>query len=139
MINPTDLIRSYDEAIITVFGPNMARLWPHAKDLTIATRWLEAGATLEQCVFVFKKHLEQRKERNLTIPHCLSYFDNMVRDAVATRAFLETQSDLTLEESRWNMRLDAWRDRKFWQDIWGPSPAENGCMAPRSLLKGIVA
>lgn len=139
MTEPVAIIHAYDEAIVSLFGPNMGRLYPHAKDFTIASRWVEAGATLQQCVSVFKKYLGQRKERGQTIPTCLSYFDNMVRDAIATKAYLETQSNLTPEEQRWSLRINGWVEKKFWLDSWGPNPSEPYCMAPKQFLRRVAA
>lgn len=32
------------------------------------------------------------------------------------------------------MRLQSWRDDRYWPDDWGPSPAEDGCTLPPNML-----
>lgn len=43
----------------------------------------------------------------------------------------ETTSD---RNSQWKARVGAWRKSKFWPEMWGPKPGENGCQCPQELL-----
>lgn len=135
VLNPTEIIQSFDKLVEQVYGPSMGRLYPHGKDFSIASRWIEAGVTLNQCKEVFKTHLEKRKQRSQTVPTCISYFDNMIRDAIATKAYMETQSTLSPEEQRWKLRIDGWKKKRFWVETWGDPPDSPYCMAPRHLMK----
>lgn len=41
---------------------------------------------------------------------------------------------LAEEAAQWTMRLNAYRQDRFWPAVWGPPPGERGCLAPRSVL-----
>jgi hypothetical protein len=83
-VSPVPIICAYDDVVAAIWGEALRRPWPHPKDKVIAERWITAGATLDMCRLVFRDVLEKRHARGLTIPFSLSYFENMIRDAITT-------------------------------------------------------
>jgi hypothetical protein len=75
------------------------------------------------CERVFRQTLEKRHARKLTIPLSLSYFENMIRDAITTEA--EPVGD-DPETVRWRVRVNGWRKGPRWwlEDHWGPPPGQ---------------
>ncbi len=123
MTNPTEIIAAYDKAIVDAWGPHLARMWPHPMDKVTAHRWLAAGATVELRAHVFKAMLERRRDRSLSIPNCLHYFDNPVRDAIATQ---QAPVEEDAETLRCRARLAGWRSTGLWPSSWGAVPGEPG-------------
>src|SRR5690242_6545563 len=105
-ISPVSFISAYDDTIASVWGEPLRRPWPHPKDKVVAERWIAAGATLDICRRVFRDILEKRHARGLTIPFSLSYFENMVRDAITIDR--EAPQD-DPETARWRSRVQGWR------------------------------
>jgi hypothetical protein len=132
-ISPIPIICAYDDAVAALWGEPLRRPWPHANDKVVAERWIAAGATLDLCRRVFREVLEKRRARSLTIPFSLSYFENMVRDAITTAK--EAPPD-DPETARWRSRVQGWRkNAKLWiEDQWGPIPGADGCRVPKRVL-----
>jgi hypothetical protein len=136
MTEAIDFIAAFDQAIAKVWGEHLARPWPHPNDKLTADRWLAAGATVELCSAVFLRIMETRKDRRLSIPSTLSYFDNPIRDAIAKGEHEAT--DLHPQDSLWKARLAAWaRGGRWIPDQWGPNPTEAGCRVPRRVLNAL--
>ncbi|MGE0190189.1 MAG: hypothetical protein AB7Q04_13000 [Steroidobacteraceae bacterium] len=132
-----EIIAAFDDAVGAIWGENMRRMWPHPKDKMMADRWLEAGLTVAQAKRVFTEFLEKRKGRQQSIPSCLSYFDNMMRDAIATeKAPVEEDA----ETVRWRSRVQGWKKNpKLWlADQWGEAPDSPMTRVPRRVLAGIA-
>jgi len=84
---PVAVIRAFDEAIVQVYGANLARPWPHGEDATIAAQFIAAGATLELCREVFLRllHAHQRKGKHPI--GSLAYFRTAIPDAIKDQQF----------------------------------------------------
>ena len=134
MTTAVDIIQTYDRIIVELWGDALGRLFPHVKDKMVADRWLAAGATLPMCERVFRETLEKRHARKLSIPFSLSYFENMIRDAITTNA--EAVPD-DPETARWKARVQGWaKNPALWRDeMWGPHPGKAGCRVPRHIAR----
>lgn len=128
MLNPLEIIQTFDKTITDVWGPSMGRLYPHAKDIVFAQRWVDAGVVIEQIEGVFKDVMNTRKVRSLSIINNLAYFDNIIKDAIATQKYIEKQES-SPEENLWKMRLQSFKKFNRWLDTWPPKE-----MCPRHLL-----
>lgn len=84
---PVAIIRAFDEAIVQVFGANLARPWPHGEDATIAAQFIAAGATLELCREVFLRHLHSHQRKGKHPIGSLAYFRSAIPDAVKDREY----------------------------------------------------
>lgn len=84
---PVAIIRAFDEAIVQVYGANLARPWPHGEDATIAAQFIAAGATLELCreVFLRQLHAHQRKGKHPI--GSLAYFRTAIPDAIKDQQY----------------------------------------------------
>lgn len=84
---PVAIIRAFDEAIVQVYGANLARPWPHGEDATIAAQFIAAGATLELCREVFLRllHAHQRKGKHPI--GSLAYFRTAIPDAIKDQQY----------------------------------------------------
>ena len=133
MTTAVEIIAAFDKAIVDLWGAALARAWPHPKDKMIADRWLATGATLPMCERAFVETLEKRHSRKLTIPFSLSYFENMIRDAITTNAEAVPDDPDTL---RWRARVMGWRrNAALWrEEMWGPAPDQPGCRVPRRAI-----
>ena len=127
------VIQAFDAEIVRLWGERLGRLYPHPKDKVVAERWLAMGATLPMIQRVLRETLEKRHARQLTIPSCLSYFENMVRDAVTTEKEAPQED---AETARWRSRVQGWRKNpKLWiEDQWGSPPGTDGCRVPKRVL-----
>ena len=114
------LITLFDQCREKVWGPQMGRLNPWSADFQSAHSWLEAGATRELCEAVYLKGFETQKARNLQPASCLRYFDNPIKNAVATAA-LPAEDDP--ETIRWRSRLKWFAEKHSWMD---------GCMGAKA-------
>lgn len=79
---PVSIIHAFDEAIVQVFGANLARPWPHGEDAIIASQFIAAGATLELCKQVFLRHLYNQQRKGKHPIGSLAYFRTAIPDAI---------------------------------------------------------
>ncbi len=86
---PVAIIRAFDEAVVQVFGANLARPWPHGEDATIAAQFIAAGASLELCKQVFLRHLYAHQRKGKHPIGSLAYFRTAIPDAVKDRSFYQ--------------------------------------------------
>jgi hypothetical protein len=132
MTTAVEIIAALDAEIIRIWGAHLARFCPHPKDKMIAERWLSMGATLPMCQRIFTETMEKRHVRNLTIPFSLSYFENMVRDAVTISQ--EPVPDHP-EIVRWKARVAGWvRSRRWDENMWGSQPDQHDTRCPKQVL-----
>ena len=86
---PLAIIKSFDEVIITVFGKDHQRPWPHTGDMEIAQEFVKAGADTELCRQLFLKQQVAHKRKNQSPIGNLAYFRDAVPDAVAAREYYQ--------------------------------------------------
>lgn len=86
---PVEIIRVFDEAIVEVFGEQLARPWPHGEDAMIATQFIAAGADRELCRQVFLKQLHSHHRKGKHPIGSLAYFRTAIPDAVKDRNFYQ--------------------------------------------------
>lgn len=79
------IIAAFDESRVRVWGPELARLCPHPKDLVTAIRWLRAGARLaliaETLAAVHRK-LHADGVTGAGVPNTLGYHSNDIATAI---------------------------------------------------------
>ena len=128
------IIEAFDRAVAAVWGDAMCRLWPHPLDKLTADSWIAAGATVPLCEQVFLRIMEAKRDRKQSIPSCLRYFDNPIKDAIATHQAPVEDDPETL---RWRARVRGWlTNPKLWMDaLWGFPPGHAGCSCPRHVLR----
>ena len=88
---PVAIIRLFDEAIVQVYGANLARPWSHGEDGTIAAQFIAAGADLDLCRQVFLKHLHSHHRKGKHPIGSLAYFRTAIPDAVKDRTYYHNQ------------------------------------------------
>ena len=88
---PVEIIRVFDQAIIDVYGEQLARPWPHGEDAMIAAQFIAAGADLELCRQVFLKQLHSHHRKGKHPIGSLAYFRTAIPDAVKDRAYYHKQ------------------------------------------------
>lgn len=86
---PVAIIRAFDEAVVQVYGANLARPWPHGEDATIAAQFIAAGASLELCKQVFLRTLHAHQRKGKHPIGSLAYFRTAIPDAVKDREFYQ--------------------------------------------------
>lgn len=86
---PVEIIRVFDEAIVEVFGEQLARPWPHGEDAMIAAQFIAAGADRELCRQVFLKQLHSHYRKGKHPIGSLAYFRTAIPDAVKDRNFYQ--------------------------------------------------
>lgn len=89
--SPVEIIRAFDQAIIEVFGEQLARPWPHGEDAMIAAQFIAAGADVELCRQVFLKQLHSHHRKGKHPIGSLAYFRTAIPDAVKDRAYYHNQ------------------------------------------------
>lgn len=47
-------------------------------------------------------------------------------------------SEMPDDRAKWEARLRAWRQSRFWLPLWGPEPTKLGCFAPAVLLEAVL-
>lgn len=77
------IIWQFDQAIIEIFGPNLARPFPRATDLTAARRWLAMGLDEQLAGAIFREKLQARREGGLQPIGSLSYFDTFIPEILS--------------------------------------------------------
>lgn len=87
--HPVDIIKIFDEAIVQVFGKEMARPWPNGNDMDMAKEFVAAGADLELCRQLFLKHQHSHKQKGKFAISSLAYFRNAVVSAVNERKYYQ--------------------------------------------------
>jgi len=87
--SPVEIIRVFDEAIVEVFGEQLARPWPHGEDAMIAAQFIAAGADKELCRQVFLKQLHSPHRKGKHPIGSLAYFRTAIPDAVKDRKFYQ--------------------------------------------------
>lgn len=91
-LNPVEIIRVFDEVLVQVFGPENGRPWPTQRDMEYARHFLECGADLELCRQLFEERQHGRKQDHQRPIESLSYFKNIVPEAVQARESIRNQS-----------------------------------------------
>lgn len=86
---PVAIIRAFDEAVVQVYGTNLARPWPHGEDATIAAQFIAAGASLDLCKQVFLRHLYAQQRKGKHPIGSLAYFRTAIPDAMKEREFYQ--------------------------------------------------
>ena len=104
---PVEIIRAFDEAIVEVFGEQLARPWPHGEDAMIAAQFIAAGADRELCRQVFLKQLHSHHRKGKHPIGSLAYFRTAIPDAVKDRTFYQ-QNPIT-EVNHDGTKIDASR------------------------------
>jgi len=89
--SPEKIIEAFDVCLVYVYGYRDARDNPHKTDMETATKWIEAGLSVEVACFVFfdrmnwmhEKHLRFHSKSDRTnIPTCLKIFDQNIEAAI---------------------------------------------------------
>ena len=90
MTEPHEIVKAFDECLDLTFGRAFGRDNPQ-DDAATAQRWLDAGATIVQCVMVFTREMAWMHEKYLRsghlrdrqfIPHSLKVFEDNIQSAV---------------------------------------------------------
>jgi hypothetical protein len=137
-----ELIAIFDRVQVQVFA-GLARQQPTGKDMVTATRWLEAGLTLEAAPALFEAIFRSLQERGKQVPKSLVFVDSEVMAFVSERKvakgdpreyFGTDRAGQLLEE--WYWRLQRYHARNKWdEDQWGPRPGETGCRVPAMVFE----
>lgn len=143
--SPEKIIEAFDVCLVYVYGYRDARDNPHKTDMETATKWVEAGLSVEVACFVFfdrmnwmhEKHLKFHSKSDRTnIPTCLKVFDENIEVAIR-RAKGEHFDMWENNISLWRARYKGWlKNKAIWRkEMWGPAPDEKCCRVPKEVFE----
>ena len=99
-ITPVAIIHLFDDAIVQVYGANLARPWPHGEDAIIAAQFIAAGATLDLCKQVFLRHLYAQQRKGKHPIGSLAYFRTAIPDALKEQEYYQNNPPQEVSHDR---------------------------------------
>lgn len=136
-----EVIQIFDAVRAEVWGQAQARLAPSPTDKLTADGWLKAGISPAFCQTLFRHEMTKMHSKNKAPPRSLKFFDESIREAMASGKQQSSYAVPVSEESLWRSRLNDWKAKGFWLPKWGESPTSQSCRCPREILAefGIAA
>ncbi|HEV2674127.1 MAG TPA: DUF1376 domain-containing protein [Aliidongia sp.] len=127
------IIAAFDEVQEEVFAERR-RPYPASSDLTAARLWLEAGADLELCRWVFSAQAQKMLSAGKEPPKSLNFHNEDIRNAIASPPKRDFPTGISPAEQprtdpvreKWFGRLENYFKTGLWLPSWGEKPCAPG-------------
>ena len=141
-----EVIKVFDDVLVSVWGPEQARPWPKQGDLKTAEAWLASGATVDAIRFALNAKMAAYKARGGHPPASLAFFNASMATLVAENGSGHSAASVAPRTKvrfpsgvLWDgcgmhpiwgpefSRVYVTIKGNGWSEHWGPGPGQEGC------------